>query len=216
MENNINFNKLTKQELALLNELEDIKQERIQLSEKYQKALEDAKQEVIDLTTAIEKGEAKKEESYNDFVLGELSPTKFKNIEKQIEDDKEKLLLSENKIKNIAELEKNEVAKQIQSKLEPLKDGLNTMRNRNKSCVKNEIIKAKNIYLDTLKEAKEQLEIVKQYEYLVEEIKITTGQQTVSYLILHDDLEAFFNNGYSNTVGIDISKQEVRKAYNRK
>lgn len=212
----IDFNQLTKEEKALLKELEGIKQERIQIKEKYQKALDDAKQEVIDLTTAIEKGEAKKEESYNQFVLGELSPTKFKNIEKQIEEDKEKVLLSENKIKDIAELEKNEVAKQIQSQLEPLKKELNTMRNRNKTRVKNEIIKAKNIYLDTLKEAKEQLEIVKQFERLVEEVKITTGQQTASYLSLYNDLEAFFNNGYSNTVGIDVSKNEVRKAYNRK
>jgi hypothetical protein len=191
--------------VGLFKKAEDIR-------ESFASALDKAKEEQAELVKAIQEGEVHLEEVYKSYVLGDVSLEAFQTEKKLLQDKKDILHVTDMKINDIDKLQTDELEGVLAELREHAPDYAK-VNNKNKSDGLKKIMEAKELYLTVLNEVQKEVGETSKFEVMVDKLKVEVGEKPFSYASRTAEVDSNLSNTFQHKKGMDVTEDEVRKAY---
>lgn len=186
-----------------------------QIKESYASALDRARDEQAELIQAISEGEKHVHELYKSYVLGDVSLESYQAEQKLLQDKKDILHVTDDKIKDVDKLKKEELQGVLAELREHAPD-FAKVNNKSKSDGVKKVLEAKETYLNTLNEIQKEVGETAKFEVMLDHLKVEAGVKDYSYASRQAEVTAITSNPYNRQKGADVSREEVSKAYFRK
>lgn len=193
--------------------LQMVLQKAYQLEERFSDSKSKAIEQVETLNNNIQEELAEAKEIYKMYVLGDVELSAYQDTQSKLDSLKAKLKATQDKVESIDAVKQEELAKLYRDEVVPLQKDLQYERAVNKRDTREAMYKAKEIYLDAIKEQGKQFRVTKNPEKRVEHLKVKAGLQYTSYAGLFDDSQDLLFNSYDNSKGMDVRPEELRNAY---
>lgn len=198
--------------LTAVEQMEAFRLQTESIRDTYAVALEKAEIEVAELTEAIADGESGVQEMYKHYVLDIVSLDAYQSEKKVLDDKKSILHVAQKKIADIDSLMKGELST-VHNEASKLQiDGFRKEENKLIAKKRKEMLKAKYVYLQAVREASKEVLAVGMHDVWMSQLAVELGQKSYSYATnVHPD--KFLSNSYSSALSADISVDEFNNAY---
>jgi hypothetical protein len=183
-----------------------------QIKENYAGALDRAKEEQAELVQAIQEGEEHLHKLYKAYVLGDVSLDAYQQEQKLLQDKKDILHVTGEKIKDVDKLMKEELAVLVKEFKEHGADYGN-VNNKNKDEGYADIQEAKKQYLQAIHEAQLKIKETAQFSVMYGQLEVDAGLKDYNYSSREGENTHIISRAFDGYKGADISAEEVRKAY---
>jgi Na+-transporting NADH:ubiquinone oxidoreductase subunit NqrC len=201
----MNKQKVIKDYEGLFQKVEQIKQS-------YGLALNKAKEEKEKLIKSIREGEADLNKLYKSYVLEEVTLAAYQQEQKTLQDKKDILHVVEEKLKDIDQLMKEEL-RTILTKIKELTPEYVKADASRKAKELQTLQEAKSQYLAAIHQAQLNIKETAKYSVLAGQLEVDAGLKQFNYASRGGENQALLSRAFDGYKGVDVSGDEVRKAY---
>ncbi|PFQ79726.1 hypothetical protein [Priestia megaterium] len=185
-----------------------------EVKEKFEVASQKALEEAEVLKQEIQEEEKEVREIYTMYVLDEIVLETYQEAKDKLDNKKKLLVVAEGKSADMKDLEKEELYK-VYQQIQEIKEDYYKEDNRNIAVHRKRIFQAKVDYLNFMHEAQKEMTATYKFNSKIADLKVDLGLLAYNHTDGFATAKRFFEDTYSRTPGIDVTREEVTQAFNR-
>jgi len=199
---------------SAVKQMEELFKKVEEVKEKFEVASQKALEEAEVLKEEIQEEEKKTREIYTMYVLDEIVLETYQEAKDKLDNKKKLLAVAEGKSADMEDLKKKELYKLYQQ-VKEIEDDYRKEDNRNIAVHRKRIFQAKVDYLKFMHEAQKEMTATYKFNRKIGDLKVDLGLLAYNHTDGIKTANRFFEDTYSRTPGIDVTREEVTQAFNR-
>lgn len=203
-----------KEKQTAVQQMEELFKKVEEVKEKFEIALQKALGEAKMLKQEIQEEEKEVQELYTMHVLDQIVLETYQEAKNKLDNKKKLLAVAEGKSADMEDLKKKELYKLYQQ-VKEIEDDYRKEDNRNIAVHRKRIFQAKVDYLKFMHEAQKEMTATYKFNRKIGDLKVDLGLLAYNHTAGFATANRFFEDTYSRTPGIDVTREEVTQAFNR-
>ncbi|UKJ81196.1 hypothetical protein H1W83_02295 [Priestia megaterium] len=199
---------------SAVKQMEELFKKVEEVKEKFEVASQKALEEAEVLKQEIQEEEKEVQELYTMYVLDQIVLEAYQEAKDKLDNKKKLLTVAEGKSADMEGLKKKELYKLYQQVRE-IEDDYRKEDNRNIAVHRKRIFQAKVDYLKFMHEAQKEMTATYKFNRKIGDLKVDLGLLAYNHTNGIKTANRFFEDTYSRTPGIDVTREEVTQAFNR-
>lgn len=196
---------------SAVKQMEELFKKVEKLKEKFEVASQKALEEAEVLKQEIQEEETEVQELY---TMYEIVLEAYQEAKDKLDNKKKLLAVAERKSADMEGLKKKELYKLYQQ-VKEIEDDYRKEDNHNIAVHRKRIFQAKVDYLKLMHEAQKEMTATYKFNRKIGDLKVDLGLLAYNHTNGFATANRFFEDTYSRTPGIDVTREEVTQAFNR-
>ncbi|WP_416420350.1 hypothetical protein ACLZHR_25700 [Priestia aryabhattai] len=199
---------------SAVKQMEELFKKVEEVKEKFEVASQKALEEAEVLKQEIQEEEKEVQELYTMYVLDQIVLEAYQEAKDKLDNKKKLLTVAEGKSADMEGLKKKELYKLYQQ-VKEIEDDYRKEDIKNIALHRKRILQAKHNYLKLMYAEQKEMTNTYKYNSMISALMVDVGLKDGNYTAEFATANRFFEDIYSRTPGIDVTREEVTQAFNR-